>query len=85
MLIVVEHGNVHRFLQSFFDVEAFRRLDVLKVDTAKCRLEQLADLDDVVGIMTVDLNIEHVDVGKAFEQHGLAFHDGLTGQRADVA
>ncbi len=39
MLIIVEDGNVHRFLQSLFDVEAFRRLDILEVDTAKCRLE----------------------------------------------
>ena len=31
------------------------------------------------------LDIEHVDIGEAFEEDALAFHDGLAGGRADVA
>ena len=30
-------------------------------------------------------DIEDVDIGEAFEQDALAFHDGLAGGRADVA
>ena len=37
------------------------------------------------GIFRVQLDVEDVDVGEAFEQDALAFHDGLAGQRADVA
>ena len=32
-----------------------------------------------------EFDIEHVDIGEALEQDGLAFHDGLAGERADVA
>ena len=37
------------------------------------------------GSLRVDLDVEHVDVGKPLEQHPLAFHDRLAGQGADVA
>jgi hypothetical protein len=37
------------------------------------------------GVALRDLDVERVEVGKLFEQHGLALHDGLAGQRADVA
>ena len=37
------------------------------------------------GSSRVQLDIEHVDIGEAFEQDALAFHDGLARQRADVA
>jgi hypothetical protein len=32
-----------------------------------------------------DLEVEHVDAGELLEQHALAFHHRLAGQRADVA
>ena len=35
VLIVVEDGDVHEFAQPLLDNEAFRRLDVLKVDAAE--------------------------------------------------
>ena len=85
VLIVVEDGNLHRLLQRLFDVEALRRLDVFQVDAAEGGLEQLAGLDDLVGILGVELDIEHIDVGEAFEQDAFAFHHRLAGQRADVA
>ena len=85
VLIVVEDGNLHRLLQRLFDVEALGRLDVFQVDAAEGGLEQLAGLDDFVGILRVQLDVEDVDVGEAFEQDTLAFHDRLAGQRADVA
>ncbi len=67
VLIVVEHWDLHRLLQCLFDVEALGRLDVFKIDASECRLQQLANLDDVVGIVAVHFKIEHVHVGKAFE------------------
>ena len=85
VLIVVEDGNLHRLLQRLFDVEAFRRFDVFQVDAAECRLQQLAGLDDFVGFMGIELDVEHIDIGESFEQDSLAFHHRLAGQRADVA
>ena len=85
VLVVVEDRDLHRLLQRFFDVEALRRLDVFQVDAAEGGLQKLAGLDDFVGIVGVQFDVEHVDVGKALEQHTLAFHDRLAGQRADVA
>src|SRR3546814_7595959 len=43
------------------------------------------DVDQLVGVALVELDVEHVDAGELLEQHALAFHDGFTGQRADVA
>jgi len=41
--------------------------------------------DDFVGVVSVELDVEDVDVGEAFEKYTLPFHNGLTGERADVA
>ena len=35
--------------------------------------------------MAVDFDVEDIDIGKAFEQDRLAFHDGLSGEGPDVA
>ena len=69
----------------FFDLEAVGSLDVFEIDAAEGGLEQLAELDDLFGIVAVDFDVEDVDIGKALEQHGFAFHDGLAGERADIA
>ena len=51
----------------------------------KVRFEKLADFDDLVGIVRIEFNVEHIHVGESLEQHGLAFHDGLASQSADIA
>jgi hypothetical protein len=37
-------------------------------------------VDEAVAIRGIDLDVEHVDVGEALEQHRLAFEHGLAGQ-----
>ena len=61
------------------------RLDVLEVDAAEGRREHLAEADDLLGVLGVDLDVEDVDVGEAFEEDALALHHRLAGQGADVA
>ena len=39
----------------------------------------------LVDVLLGHLDVEHVDAGELLEQHRLAFHDGLRGERADVA
>ena len=68
VLVVVEDRNPHRLAQRLLDVEAVRGADVLEVDAADRRLEQLAELDDVVGILRSDLDVEDVDVGELLEE-----------------
>ena len=85
VLVVVEDRDLQRLAERLLDVEAVRRADVLEVDAADRRLEQLAELDDVVGILGADLEIEDVDIGELLEEVPLALHHRLSGHRADVA
>ena len=45
----------------------------------------LTQLMNLVGVLGVDLEIDGIDVGEALEQHRLAFHHRLGGERAAVA
>src|ERR1035437_4824807 len=85
VLIVVEDRNPHGLLQLFLDVEALGRLNVLQVDAAEGGLQDLAGANDFFRVLGVQLDVENVDIGEAFEQHALALHHGLSGQGADVA
>ena len=85
MLVVVEHRDLHGAAQLFLDVEAFRRLDIFEIDAPESGLDQLAGANDLVGVLGGELDIEDIDIREALEQDPLAFHDGLTGRRADIA
>jgi hypothetical protein len=85
VLIIVEHGYVHHLLKRFLDVETLWRLDVLEVDAAEGRLEQLDATDQLVGVLGAKLDIEDVDIREPLEQDGFALHDGLARERPDVA
>ena len=41
--------------------------------------------DHALDLVRVDLDVEHVDAGEFLEQHRLAFHHRLGGERADIA
>ena len=85
MLVIVEHRDFHALAQLALHIKAVRRLDVFQVDTAKGGLQRGDDVDQFVEIVLfVDLDVKHVDTGKLLEQHALALHHGLGGQRADV-
>ncbi|MNC89091.1 hypothetical protein D3C83_49890 [compost metagenome] len=85
MLVVVEHRDLHALAQLLLDQEALGRLDVLEVDAAEGGLQRGDDVDQPVRIGLVDLDVEAVDAGEFLEQHRLAFHHRLAGERADVA
>ena len=85
VLVVVEDGNVHQFAQALLDDEALRRLDVLEIDAAERRPEKSHGVDEFVGVFGVDFEIDGIDVGEALEQHRLAFHHRLGGERAEIA
>ena len=85
VLVVMEHRNVHQFAQALLDDEAFRRLDVFQIDAAEAGAQIAHAVDELVGVLGVDFEIDGVDVGKALEQHRLAFHHRLGRQRAEIA
>ena len=85
VLVVVEDRDVHDLLQLFLDIEALGPLDVLEVDAAEGRLQQLDGTNDLVRILGVEFDVEDVDIGEALEENALAFHDRLAGHGADIA
>ena len=85
VLVVVEDRNVEQFAQALLDDEALRRLDVFEVDAAPAGAEQLDAIDELVGVLGRDFEIDGIDVGEALEQHRLAFHHRLGRQRAAIA
>ncbi len=85
VLVVVEDGDIHLLLQPRLDLEALGGLDVLQVHASEGGLQRLHHLAEAVDVQLVHLDVEHVDVGKALEQHALALHHGLAGEGADVA
>ena len=85
MLIVVKHGNVEEFAQLLFDDETVRRLDVFEIYAAEARPEIADAVDEGVDIISADLQVDRIDIGKALEQDGLALHHRLRGKRAQIA
>ena len=85
VLVVMEDRDVEQFAQPLLDDEAFRRLDVLEIDAAPALAEQLHAIDEFVGILGRDFEIDGIDIGEALEQHRLAFHHRLRRQRAEIA
>ena len=85
VLVVVHDRDVHPLAQGLLDDEAFGRGDVLEVDAAEARLHQRDRVDERVGILGVELDVDRIDVGEALEQHRLAFHHRLGGERAEIA
>ncbi len=85
VLVVVEDRDVHQFAQPLLDDEAVGRLDVFQVDAAEGGTEIAHAVDEFVDVGGVDLQIDGIDVGEALEQHRLAFHHRLGGQRAEIA
>ena len=85
VLVVVEDGDLHHRLEPLLDLEALRRGDVLEVDAAERRLHDPDGVDELLGVVRFELEIEDVDVGEALEEDGLPFHHRLAGRGADVA
>ena len=71
--------------QDLLDLEAMRSRDILEIDATEGRCDAEHRLDELLRMLGMDLDVEHVDVGKVLEQDRLAFHHRLAGERADIA
>jgi hypothetical protein len=85
VLVVVEDRDVQQFAEARLHLETPRRRDVLEVDAAVGRGDDLHGADDLVHILGVQTHRPRVDTGKALEQCGFSFHHGHGRLRADVA
>ena len=85
VLVVMEDRDVHQFAQPLLDDEAFGRLDVLQIDPAEGGSEEAYAVDEFVGVLGIDLQIDRVHIGKALEEHGFAFHHRFRCQSTEIA
>ena len=85
VLVVVKHRDIESIVQRLLDFETDRRGDIFQVDSAESRRDVDHGLDELFLAVGLDLDIEYVDVGKMFEQYGLAFQHWLRRQRAGIA
>ena len=81
----MEHRNVQRFLQPFFDFKTARRADVLQVDASEARCEPGDGLDDFLRILGVQADGNRVHTGEFLEQDSLSLHDRHGCVGTDVA
>ena len=80
----MHHGDIEVLLQTLLDIEAFRSLDVFKVNTAKSRCDTLYCLTEFYGILLVDFDIEDIDSAVNLEEQTFAFHYGLTAHGTNI-
>ncbi len=85
MLVVMHDGDVELFFESFFDFETFGGFDVFEVDATEGGRNGFDGFYKIVNIGLVDFDVEHVNVGKYFEEESFAFHDGFGGFGSNVA
>ncbi len=85
VLVVMHHRDLHPVAQRGLDDEAFGCLDVFQIDPAEGRLHQRDRVDEGLGILGGELDIDRIDIGEALEQYRLAFHHRLGRQRPEIA
>ena len=61
MLVVMHHRDVESLLQTLFDVEALRSLDVLQVDTTERWSNALYNFTEFFWVFFVNLDIKDID------------------------
>ena len=84
MLVIVHHRDVERLLQTILNVETFRGLDILQVDTAEGGGDTLHSLAELLGILFCHFDVKHVDTAIDLEEQTFTLHHGLAAHGADV-
>ena len=81
----MEDRDVEQILQLRLDPKTVGARDILQIDAAEGRADVADDLDEGVGVLGGDLNVEGVEVGEAFEQDRLSLHHRFGGESAEIA
>src|SRR5213596_1295982 len=85
VLVVVEYGDVELLAEALLDLEAAGCGDILEVDAAEGRGDELDGLDDFVDILRREADREGVHAPELLEQHRLAFHHRERRLRPNIA
>ena len=85
LLIVVPHRNGEFFSQPVENTEALGLRDVFQIDATKVRLDELDRPNDFIRVLGVQAHRHRIDAAQVLEQQCLAFHDGQSRLRSDIA
>ena len=85
VLVIVEHRYIHPVAQSLLDDEAIGCGNIFQIDATEAGLHDLNGIDDGFRVLGIELDIDRIDIGEAFEQDRFAFHDRLRGKRPQIA
>ena len=85
VLVIVKDRDVHQLLQLPLDFEASRSCDILKIDPAKARCQQLDRTHDFCRVFGIQADRHSIYVGEGLEEQSLAFHYRQSGGGTDVA
>ena len=77
VLVVMEDRNFEALAKLLLDDETFRRLDILEIDATEAWRKHGDSLDEFLGVLCINLEIEPVNIGEFLEQDGLALHHRL--------
>ena len=81
----MENRNIQGFLKLFLNFKAFRRRDILQVNSSKGRRDIDACLNNLISVLCTHTDRECIDIAKGFKQHSLALHNRHSGFTADIA
>ena len=85
VLVIVKDRDIQLGRQPLLHLKAGRRGDILQVDAAEGGGHRFDGGDDLFGRLRLQFDIEDIDIGKALEEHALAFHYRFGSERAAVA
>ena len=85
VLVVVEDGDVARFLQLALNFKAARGGDVLQIDAAERAGNVIDGVHKLVYILRFDAERKCIHVAEGLKEHALTLHDRHTGLRSDIA
>jgi len=85
VLVIMEYGDIHDFLQFVFNVIAFRGRNVFQVDAGEVLFQQLYGVDEFILVLGVKNDGDSVDVAESLIEGGFAFHNRHGSGSADVA
>ena len=84
VLIVMKYRHVQKIAQLLLDDKTLRRANIFEVNPAKCISETFDAFDKGLSVFFFDLNVKTIDIGKAFEENRLPFHNGFRRHCAEI-
>ena len=85
VLIIMENWDWHELFQGSFNFETVRTLNILKINTTERWSKMLHNINEFIGVLAVDAQVDGLNTGKLVEENCFAFHNGLGGKATKVS